>query len=89
MATKRLLVGAALVAGVSGALVGATPGSGTQSTLLGRGRFQAGKVAAWIDKGRLVGGGAPEQGAILLQWGDGNDRGFKGRSGHDVTDGEG
>jgi len=41
MSTKRMLVGAALVAGVSGALVWATPGSGTQSTLLGRGRYEA------------------------------------------------
>jgi quercetin dioxygenase-like cupin family protein len=41
MATKRMLVGAALVAGVSGTLVWATQGSGTQSTLLGRGHYEA------------------------------------------------
>ena len=36
-----LVVGAALGAAVSGAIVSATPGSGTQSVLLGRGRFEA------------------------------------------------
>ena len=41
MSTRRLLVGGALVAAISGAVVRATPGSGTQSTLLGRGRYEA------------------------------------------------
>ena len=41
MSRKRMLVGAALAAAISGAVVSATPGSGSQSTLLGRGRFEA------------------------------------------------
>jgi hypothetical protein len=36
---KRLLVGSALAAGLPAVLVWATPGSGTSSTLLGRGTF--------------------------------------------------
>lgn len=38
-ASKRLLVGAALAAGIPAALAWATPGSGSTSTLLGRGTF--------------------------------------------------
>ena len=41
MSMKRMLVGAALAAALSGAIVSATPGSGTQSTLLGRATFEA------------------------------------------------
>ena len=41
MSKKRMLVGTALVAAISGAVVSATPGSGSQSTLLGRGRYEA------------------------------------------------
>lgn len=41
MSTKRMLVGAALAAAISGAIVSATPGSGSQSTLLGRSRYDA------------------------------------------------
>jgi quercetin dioxygenase-like cupin family protein len=41
MSMKRMLVGAALAAAISGAIVSATPGSGTQSVLLGRATFQA------------------------------------------------
>ncbi len=40
MSTRKMLVGAALAAAISGAVVSATPGSGTQSTLLGRGRYE-------------------------------------------------
>ena len=45
MARRMMLVGAALVAAISGAVVWATPGSGTQSTLLGRSRFEAFEVS--------------------------------------------
>ena len=41
MSRKRMLVGAALAAVISGAMVSATPSSGSQSTLLGRGRYEA------------------------------------------------
>ena len=41
MTTRKMLVGAGLAAAISGAVVSATPGSGTQSILLGRGRFEA------------------------------------------------
>ena len=41
MSMKRMLVGAALAAAMSGAIVSATPGSGTTSTLLGRATFEA------------------------------------------------
>ena len=41
MSMKRMLVGAALGAAMSGAIVSATPGSGTTSTLLGRATFEA------------------------------------------------
>jgi quercetin dioxygenase-like cupin family protein len=41
MSMKRMLVGAALAAAISGAIVSATPGSGTTSTLLGRATFEA------------------------------------------------
>ena len=41
MSMKRMLVGVVLAAAVSGAIVSATPGSGTTSTLLGRATFEA------------------------------------------------
>jgi quercetin dioxygenase-like cupin family protein len=41
MSMKRVLVGAAVAAAISGTVVSATPGSGSVSTLLGRGRFEA------------------------------------------------
>jgi quercetin dioxygenase-like cupin family protein len=41
MSRIKLLVGAALAAAISGGVVLATPGSGTQSTLLGRSRYEA------------------------------------------------
>jgi quercetin dioxygenase-like cupin family protein len=40
MSRKRMLVGVALVGAVSGAVVLATPGSGSQSTALGRARYE-------------------------------------------------
>jgi quercetin dioxygenase-like cupin family protein len=48
----KMLVGAALAAAISGAVVSATPGSGTQSTLLGRGRFEAFEVSRRITEPR-------------------------------------
>src|SRR6202008_1510180 len=41
MSRQKMLVGAALAAVISGAIVSATPGSGSQSTLLGRSRYEA------------------------------------------------
>lgn len=41
MKTKRMFVGLAVTAVISGAVVLATPGSGSQSTLLGRSRYHA------------------------------------------------
>jgi quercetin dioxygenase-like cupin family protein len=41
MSMKRMLVGAALGAAMSGAIVSATPGSGTTKTPLGRATFEA------------------------------------------------
>lgn len=41
MSIKRMLVGTVLAAAMSGAIVSATTGSGTQSTVLGRARFEA------------------------------------------------
>src|SRR5262245_60314467 len=47
-----------------------------------RRRFQTIEVAARIDEGAQHRFGAPQQGAILLQWGDRDDRGLKRRVGH-------
>src|ERR1051325_9633890 len=41
MSMKRMLVGAALAAAISGGIVSATPGSATTSPLLGRATFEA------------------------------------------------
>jgi quercetin dioxygenase-like cupin family protein len=43
-----MLVGAALAAAMSGAIVSATPGSGTTSTLLGRATFEAFDVSRQV-----------------------------------------
>jgi quercetin dioxygenase-like cupin family protein len=54
-----MLVGAALAAAISGAVVSATPGSGSKSTLVGRGRFEAFDVSRRVQdtgEGRDHGG---------------------------------
>ena len=57
--SRKMLVGAALAVAMSGAIVSATPGSGTTSTLLGRARFEAFDVSRRVKapkEGREHGG---------------------------------
>jgi hypothetical protein len=62
---KRLLIGAVLAAGIPGALVWATPGSGSSSTLLGRGTFDG---PFWIQRDALAANEQPEEVLGARDW---------------------
>jgi quercetin dioxygenase-like cupin family protein len=69
-----MLVGAALAAAISGAVVSATPGSGSQSTVLGRGRFEAFDVSR-----RVIAPKDNESDAQAVR-GKGKESGHRGRT---------
>ena len=74
MSTKKMLVGTALAAAMSGAIVSATTGSGTKSTLLGRSRYEA------FDVSRRVTAPKPHEADTRAVDDKGDERDHRGRT---------
>lgn len=74
MSKKRMLVGAAVAATIGGAVVSATPGSGSQSTPLGRAQYAAFDVTRRLTAPKHQGSDAP---ALS---GPGEEHGHRGRT---------